>query len=111
MLVAGDAVALEQAQTAALIRRERRRVAALVAIVGRISDDQAAHVGREGARELLLGELGGVLNGRIEGRTSDDDITIFESLGIAVEDVTSAQTIVELAEAEGVGQLIDLESS
>lgn len=58
----------------------------------------------------LLGEIGAVLTGRIEGRASDDDITIFESLGIAVEDLTSAQMIVELAEAEGAGRMIDLEN-
>ena len=38
----------------------------------------------------LLGELGAVLGGTLEGRTSDDEITLFKSVGIALEDLTAA---------------------
>ena len=38
----------------------------------------------------IKGEIGGVLLGQIKGRESADDITLFKSLGLAVEDVASA---------------------
>jgi ornithine cyclodeaminase/alanine dehydrogenase-like protein (mu-crystallin family) len=38
----------------------------------------------------LLGELGAVLAGTLAGRTSDDEITLFKSVGIALEDLTAA---------------------
>ena len=42
-----------------------------------------AHVG---------GELGDVVAGRLAGRRGDDDITVFKSLGMAVEDVVAADS-------------------
>jgi ornithine cyclodeaminase len=52
----------------------------------------------------LLGELGQVLVGNVPGRVSPDDVTIYESLGIAVEDLASAQEIHQRAVATGAGQ-------
>lgn len=57
--------------------------------------------------EHLLGELGEVLLGRIEGRTSPDDITVFESLGIAVEDVAAVHHVYEAARSQGVGTWLE----
>ena len=48
----------------------------------------------------LLGEVGQVLNGEIQGRLSDADITIFEAQGLAVEDLASANYIFEKAMEE-----------
>ena len=39
------------------------------------------------------GELGEVVLGRVQGRTSQDEITIFKSLGMAVEDVVTADLV------------------
>jgi len=41
----------------------------------------------------VKGELGDVLTGKVEGRISDDDITLFKSLGLAVEDLIIANDI------------------
>ncbi|MBR6488723.1 MAG: ornithine cyclodeaminase family protein [Clostridiales bacterium] len=41
----------------------------------------------------LLGTVGELLCGKIEGRTSADQITIFESLGMAVEDLAAADYV------------------
>ena len=41
----------------------------------------------------LLGELGAVLTGAVSGRTSENDITIFKSLGLAIEDLASADLV------------------
>ncbi len=56
----------------------------------------------------IVAELGEVLLGRDPGRRSPDEITVFESLGIAVEDVAVGQRLLEKARAAGVGVEVDL---
>src|SRR5581483_12091289 len=56
----------------------------------------------------LIGEVGEVLIGRIEGRRSDDEITLFKSLGLAVEDLASAAFVVAEAERTNRGTQVDL---
>ena len=51
----------------------------------------------------LLGEIGNVLLGKLEGRRSPDDITIYESLGIAIEDLAAAHFLLQRAEETGTG--------
>jgi ornithine cyclodeaminase/alanine dehydrogenase-like protein (mu-crystallin family) len=51
----------------------------------------------------LLGELGEVLLGRIPGRISRDDVTVYKSLGIAIEDLASAHAVHQRALATGSG--------
>jgi len=51
----------------------------------------------------IRGELGELVLGRIEGRTSDGDITIFKSLGMAVEDVVAADLVLRRATESGAG--------
>jgi len=46
----------------------------------------------------LLGEIGDVLVGHIAGRQSDQDITLFKSLGIAAEDIACAAWLLENTE-------------
>ena len=45
-------------------------------------------------REHIKGSIGGLLTGRAEGRTSDEDITLFDALGLAVEDVICGRYLV-----------------
>ena len=49
----------------------------------------------EGAfgEEHIVGEIGDLVLGRIEGRRSSDEITLFKSLGLAVEDLAAAHLI------------------
>ena len=56
-----------------------------------------------GLVDRIEGELGAVLLGEVTGRTSADEITLFESLGIAVEDLATAAYVVERAREAGVG--------
>ncbi len=51
----------------------------------------------------IIGEVGAVLAGRIPGRRSTDDITLFESLGIGVEDVAATRLVYDRAVARGAG--------
>jgi ornithine cyclodeaminase len=53
-------------------------------------------------------EVGEVLIGDHPGRTSDDEITLFRSLGLAVEDVASARLIYQRAVERGIGSRINL---
>jgi len=68
---------------------------------------------REGAfgDEHLLGELGEVLLGRVPGRRSPDDITLYKSLGVAVEDLAAASFLLQRAAETNRGSLIDWGSS
>ncbi|MEP6905383.1 MAG: ornithine cyclodeaminase family protein [Gemmatimonadales bacterium] len=55
----------------------------------------------------LLGDLGEVFLGKIPGRMSNDDITIFESLGVAMEDLASAHFIHCRAVESGAGTWLE----
>jgi ornithine cyclodeaminase len=59
----------------------------------------------EGAigRDHIRAELGEVLTGDYPGRTSDGEITLFKSLGIAIEDLAAADHVVRKAREQGVG--------
>ena len=61
---------------------------------------------REGAFDAshIAAELGDVFGGRAEGRRNDAEITIFKSLGMAVEDVAAARLVFERASARGIGR-------
>lgn len=61
---------------------------------------------REGAFDAshLAGELGDLFGGRIPGRRNDAEITIFKSLGMAVEDVAAARLAFERTSARGLGR-------
>jgi alanine dehydrogenase len=49
-------------------------------------------------------ELGDIVRGKIRGRQSDRQITLFKSLGIALEDVAFAEVIFRRAIAAGAGK-------
>ncbi len=57
---------------------------------------------------LVVPEIGEVLNGDHPGRTSETEITLFRSLGLAVEDIASAQLVYQRALDQGVGTQVDL---
>ena len=53
--------------------------------------------------EHIRAELGEVVAGMASGRSTEAEITIFESLGLAIEDLAAADHVVRRARAEGVG--------
>jgi ornithine cyclodeaminase len=55
----------------------------------------------------ICAELGEVLTGTHAGRTSRDEITIFKSLGLAIEDLAAAAHVYQQAAQKNVGQWID----
>ena len=54
----------------------------------------------------LKGELGELLIGSKRGRSSDDEITLFKSLGLAVEDLACAKFLFSEAKRSSVGQWV-----
>lgn len=52
-------------------------------------------------------ELGQVIVGRYTGRAHAEDVTLFKSLGIAIEDVAVAARVYAAALAQGLGKLLE----
>jgi ornithine cyclodeaminase/alanine dehydrogenase-like protein (mu-crystallin family) len=65
---------------------------------------------REGAigPEHIRAEIGELLIGAAEGRRSASELTVFKSLGLAVEDLGAIEAVLARATAEGVGMEVDL---
>ncbi len=60
------------------------------------------------AAEHVRGELGELVLGRVAGRNSRDEITVFKSLGMAVEDVVAADLVYRRAVETGAGTELTL---
>jgi ornithine cyclodeaminase/alanine dehydrogenase-like protein (mu-crystallin family) len=56
----------------------------------------------------IAGELGELVLGRVQGRTDESEITIFKSLGMAVEDVATADVVFRRAVEVGAGTELTL---
>ncbi|HSB27632.1 MAG TPA: ornithine cyclodeaminase family protein [Pyrinomonadaceae bacterium] len=59
--------------------------------------------------ENIVAEIGEVLLGQAAGRTSDRQITLFKSLGLAIEDLACAEYLFEKARNHSVGTWIPFE--
>ncbi len=53
-----------------------------------------------------LPELGEIVCGKVKGRESDDEITLFESQGIALWDLAVGKVVYQRARAQGVGSIL-----
>jgi alanine dehydrogenase len=54
-------------------------------------------------------ELGEILAGTAQGRTSPEQITLYKSVGVAVQDLAAAALVLAAARERGAGQEIELE--
>lgn len=81
--------------------------------------DDYSHVVEVGEMEMPLkqgviteanikGEMGKLILGETVGRTSDDQITIFDACGMALLDIATAKSALELAEKDGFGQPVEI---
>jgi ornithine cyclodeaminase/alanine dehydrogenase-like protein (mu-crystallin family) len=59
--------------------------------------------------DAIAVELGEVINGRKPGRRTDREITLFKSVGMAVEDIATAAFAYQQAMAAGVGTFIQFD--
>ncbi len=55
----------------------------------------------------IRGELGEVLIGTRPGRQSSDELTVFRSMGLAVEDLAAAEYVVRRAQETGAGTTVE----
>lgn len=64
----------------------------------------------EGAitRDHIRGEIGEVLAGAKPGRTGDQEVTLYKSVGIAVQDVAAAALVYRQALEQGVGTEVEM---
>jgi ornithine cyclodeaminase len=53
-------------------------------------------------------ELGELVDGRKPGRSSREQLTLYKSVGVAVQDAAAAALVIAAARARGAGQQIDL---
>ena len=54
-------------------------------------------------KEDFTGDLGNVLKGEVTGRTKEDEIIVFKSVGVAAQDLVAAREIYERAVKSGIG--------
>ena len=86
-----------------------REVSSDLLAAARLYSDQTEAAKRESGEYLIplkeglikedhiVGSIGEVLLGKAPGRRADDEITIFDALGLAIEDVASAKYVYERA--------------
>ncbi len=55
-----------------------------------------------------MGEIGEILLGTLKGRRSPQEITLFKSLGLAVEDLAAAHHVHREATRQGLGTRVEL---
>ncbi len=87
----------------ALVARARLFVDSRAAALVESGDVVMGIAERNFGEQHVAGELGEVVLGRVPGRSTDDQITIFKSLGMAVEDVVSADLVFRKAIETGAG--------
>ena len=58
-------------------------------------------------RQDIRGKIGDVVVGRMNGRESHEEITVFDSTGLAVQDVVTAWKVYEKARTRGLGEKIN----
>ena len=51
----------------------------------------------------VAGDLGNVIKGELVGRENDDEIIVFETVGVATQDLVAAREIYDKAVEAGVG--------
>lgn len=67
---------------------------------------QADRAGRF-AWDRLAGEIGDVLGGHVPGRTDDEQITLFKSVGMSLQDAAAAAVAMANAERDDIGHVIE----
>jgi ornithine cyclodeaminase len=56
----------------------------------------------------IVAELSELVTGAIPGRTSEEEITLFKSVGHAAQDVALARRVLDIAIAQNLGAMVSL---
>ena len=92
----------------ALVRRGRLFVDSRASALAESGDVVMGIHERRFAASHILGELGEVVAGTVEGRRSPKDVTIFKSLGLAVEDLVTADLAFRRAAVREIGRDVEI---
>jgi alanine dehydrogenase len=60
------------------------------------------------AESQIAGSIGAVIAGLAKGRGSEEELTLFDSTGLAIQDAALARVLLARAEAREVGSLVQL---
>lgn len=114
-LAAGAHVAAVGASTAQFreldaeaVRRSRVWVDSLAAAKVEAGDLLAAEREGDWSMDRVVGELGAVFAGSVPGRGDAREVTLFKSLGLACEDLATADWLLARARERGVGRGVAL---
>ena len=94
-----DAAAIERCEVIVADSREQSKFEA---------GDLIQAFGEEPMKWAGVRELADIVGGKVPGRTSPEQITLFKSNGIAIEDIVVAGRIYELARERGLGREIPM---
>ncbi|UCB46037.1 MAG: hypothetical protein JSV25_01025 [Spirochaetota bacterium] len=56
----------------------------------------------------IAGEIGDIASGKIPGRESNDEVTFFKSVGLAIQDVAVAELVLQNGKKKGIGKEVEL---
>lgn len=56
----------------------------------------------------IAGEIGDLILGKVKGRQSDGEITVFDATGMALLDIAAGKAALELADSKGLGTKVEL---
>ena len=69
---------------------------------------EAQHAVAAGTKsETDIHQIGAVINGTHKGRTSDDEVTLFDGTGVGLQDLAVAATVVNIAIEKGIATKVD----
>ena len=60
------------------------------------------------SEDHIVAEIGDIAADRIKGRVSDQDITVYKSLGVAAQDLAAGYVLYDQAVQNGFGQEVEL---
>lgn len=103
----GSSVASARELDAAAVRMSRLFVDRLESAMQEAGDFVIARKEGVVGDDHVLGEIGDLLLGRVDGRVSADDVTLFKSVGLAVEDLAAAYHVYKKAIESDAGTSLD----
>ena len=57
--------------------------------------------------QKIYGDIGSVISGKLKGRENDDEITLFKSVGLAIQDISCASFVYESAKKNNLGEEVN----
>ncbi|KAE9628574.1 iminosuccinate reductase BhcD [Parasedimentitalea maritima] len=73
-----------------------------------ISLGECQHAVANGRKlEMEITQIGSVINGKHAGRSTDDEVTLFDGTGVGLQDLAVAAAVVDLAVGKGVALDVD----